>query len=437
MPAPINNFDGTSSTQVSPPDTNGDVGLSNYVESVNTDLAIYDKSGNLLSGPFPANDLFNGFSGACETTNDGDAIIQYDSAADRWVFSQFANAFSGPPFYQCFAVSQTSNPLGSWNRYQFLEPGSDFFDYPKIGIWSDAYYMTANQFQGVNANGVGVFAFNRTQMLAGLSAPPVYKHVNAYGLVPSDIENSSAPPPAGEPEHLMDYPQMNGNKLNMFDFHVDFATPANSTLTGPTPITVNSFDARVCKNILLCIPQKGTSKKVDSLADLLMYQLEYYNYGSTEAMVIDHTIKAGNGANTAIRWYQFRRTTPGSGAWSVQHQGTYSPDSLYRWMPSSALDKNGNFAVGYSTSSEKRYPSIRYAGRLATDPGGQLAQGETQLKKGSGSQTGFGGRWGDYSSMQIDPSDGCTFWYTNEYYPATSRQGWHTRIGSFKFPSCT
>jgi hypothetical protein len=439
MPSTIQNFEGVHYDGSVPPDTNGDVGPTRYVESVNTDLAIYNKTGTLQAGsPFPASDLFNGFTGDCEFTNDGDAIIQYDAQADRWMFTQFANVFSSSgPYSQCFAVSQTPDPAGAYYRYQFAMPGSDFFDYPKTGVWNDAYYMTANQYAGQNGDGVGVFAFDRSDMLAGNATTPLYFHLNQpnYGLVPSDIENSSGPAPGGTPNHLIEYRNRpSGDELWMYDFHADFATPANSTLTGPTALPVKEFDPGACRNIYRCVPQKGTSNKLDSITDLLMYQLEYYNYGGHEDMTISHSIKAKNGVNTAIRWYQLRSTA--SGPWGVYQQGTFSPDSLFRWLPSGALDANGDLAVGYSVSGANRYPSIRYSGRTATDPLNKLSQGEAKVISGQGSETKGGGRWGDYSAMQIDPSDGCTFWYTNEYYPTNSAQHWDTRIASFKFPGC-
>jgi len=440
MPATALNFEGINPDRWVPPDTNGDVGLSNYVESVNTDVGIYDKSGNLQPGtPFHANALFDGFGGPCEVRNDGDPIIQYDALADRWVFTQFAlpgSPWWKPPFYQCFAVSQTADPTGSWYRYQFLMPTYLFEDYPKIGVWPDAYYMTANEFGPRYWEGAGVFAFDRTSMLAGATATFLYQHLGRpnYGLLPSDVENSSAAPPAGEPGHFLEYRDTyNQHALWMYDFDVDFATPANSTLTGPVHLPVDAFRHHVCKPVTRCIPQKGTTRLLDSLADVLMYPLEYYNYGAYEDMVVTHTVKAGKASNTGIRWYQLRST--GGGAWSVYQQGTYAPNALYRWMPSAALDASGNLAVGYSVSSARQYPSIRYAGRLATDPLGELSQGEAIIIAGRGSQTGTN-RWGDYSAMQIDPSDGCTFWYTNEYYSRSSSADWQTRIASFRYPSC-
>lgn len=435
MPSPLATFEGIQAGLYVPPDPNGDVGLSHFVESVNTDLAVYDKTGNLAPGsPFPANELFVGFGGPCEDTNDGDGIIQYDGLADRWVFTQFALPnYPNPPFSQCFAVSQTGDPLGGWYRYEFVTPGQAFNDYPKLAVWPDAYYMTSNQFGPHSFIGSGAFAFDRAAMLAGSSATMVYFQLSKpnYGMLAADVENASSPPPLGEPEHIIGVNRR--DSLRQYDFHVDFATPTNSTLTVPRMLPVDPFVWNPCVNPYSCIPQKGTSNRLDPLTGILLYQLEYFNYGAHEDMVVSHTIKAGN--SSGIRWYQLRSTA--GGPWSVYQQGTHAPDGKFRWLPSGALDADGNYAVGFNASSKRAFPSIRYAGRLESDPLGELAQGEAIMISGGGSQTDGYGRWGDYSSMQIDPSDGCTFWYTGQYYPTSSRQFWHTRVGTFAFPSCT
>jgi hypothetical protein len=111
-----------------------------------------------------------------------------------------------------------------------------------------------------------------------------------------------------------------------------------------------------------------------------------------------------------------------------------------RWLPSIAVDKKWNAAVGYSASGSSIYPGIRYAGRLSTDPSGIMAQGEAILLNGGGSQTTYPlvgriTRWGDYAAMSIDPSDDCTFWFTTEYYQTSGTQ-WRTRIGATRFPTC-
>ncbi len=408
---------------------------------VNLSFAIWDKSGNLLYGPANNNTLWFGFGGPCETTNDGDPIVLYDHLADRWLMSQFANAFSGPPYYQCIAISQTGDPTGAWYRYGFLISNTKFNDYPKLGVWPDGYYMSVNQFDFFGFAGVGAVAFERNKMLAGLPATMVYFDLisvdpNLWAMLPSDLDGLR-PPPAGSPNYFVQfdddawgYPQ---DQLELWEFQVDWTNPPASTFTGPTLLNTAPFDSNMCF-YLNCIPQPGTAQKLDTLSQFMMYRLQYRNFGTHETLVVNHTVDVDGTDHAGIRWYEVR--DPG-GTPSIYQQGTYAPDANHRWMGSIAMDGNGNMALGYSASSSSVYPSIGYVGRLASDPLGTLPQGETALIIGSGSQTHSSGRWGDYSSMSVDPTDGCTFWYTQEYYQTTSSAGWQTRIGSFKFPSCT
>jgi uncharacterized repeat protein (TIGR01451 family) len=449
MPSPIQNFDGvTNVNNVLPPDTEGDVGPSHYVQWVNLSFAIWDKSGNLLYGPAAGNTLWSGFTGLCETTNDGDPIVQYDQLADRWLMSQFAfngvdtNGNPVPPYYQCIAVSQTGDPTGVWNRYAFLVSNTKFNDYPKFGVWPDGYYMTANQFNTDGSwGGAGAFVFERDQMLAGLSAQMVYFDLfsvdpNLGGMLPSDLDGST-PPPIGEPNTFVQmdddsfgYP---ADQLELWQFHVDWTTPLNSTFTGPSLLATADFISNLCSNSTDCIPQPGTPLKLDALSDRLMYRLSYRNFGTHESLVVNHTVDVDGFNHAGIRWYEIRN--PG-GTPAIYQQGTFAPDSDHRWMGSIAMDGAGNIALGYSVSgSTTTFPSIRYTGRLAGDSLGSMTQGEGVLMAGNGSQTSSSGRWGDYSMMAVGPDD-CTFWYTQEYYDATSSSGWKTRIGSFKFVTC-
>ncbi len=224
---------------------------------------------------------------------------------------------------------------------------------------------------------------------------------------------------------------VSNNDLAFWKFHVDWTTPANTTLTGPTTITVAAYNA-LCDGGT-CVPQFGTPQQLDSLADRLMFRLAYRNFGTHESLVVNHSVAPGSGGG-GVRWYEIRSpaTTP-----TVFQQGTYAPDSNFRWMGSVAMDQSGNIALGFSLSGMLLHPEIHYTGRLASDPLGQMTQGEGTIIDGAGSQTTKLNRWGDYSMMGIDPSDDCTFWYTNEYIPSNGTFNWKTRIGSFKFPSCT
>jgi hypothetical protein len=433
-------FDGIPATGVAPPDTVGDVGPKHYIQMVNISFAIYDKSGSLLAGPSPINALWAGFGGPCEANNNGDPIVRYDQLADRWVLSQFA-FFAGA---ECIAVSQTSDPVaGGWFLYEFPTPSIP--DYPKIGVWPDGYYMGTQR--GFPGGGLDVFVFDRVKMLAGLPAGQVQFTVPAPSLflMPSDLDGPA--PPTGTPNFFVrhvDGDQFGGvDRLEMFAFRVNWGNPALSTFTPQAPLPVTAFDAVLCGSPFFgtCVPQPGTAQRLEGLAVWLMWRLQYRNFGTHETLVTNHTIDINGADHAGIRWYELRRT--GIGPWSIFQEGTFSPDEgapgladdPHRWMGSIAMNKDGSIALGYSAASATLFPSIRYATRLKTDPAGQLPLPEVTMLAGGGSQTGTF-RWGNYSSMDVDPTDDCTFWYTTEYYSATSTTGWRTRVGSFTLPSC-
>jgi hypothetical protein len=409
-----------------PPDPNGAAGDTQYVQWVNTSFAVFDKTtGAAVYGPFPGNTLWQGFGGQCELNNDGDPIVLFDHIARRWVFSQPAFSGGNGNYYQCLAVSTTSDATGTYNRYAFSMP--NFNDYPKIAVWPDAYYLSINLFDGPNGNFIGGYAcaFDRTSMLAGAAATvQCFQLSSAYGgLLPSDLDGSTPPPP-GSPNYFL---AIDTNSLDLWSFHVDFAIPANSTFNGPLVLPVNAY-SQACGGGT-CIPQPGTGQQLDSLGDRLMHRLAYRNFGGYETLVANHSVD--NGGPAAVRWYEVRN--PG-GTPTVYQQGTYAPDATSRWMGSIGMDAVGNIAVGYSASSSTLSPSVAYSGRLAADPLGSL-QTESVIVTGAGSQTGTS-RWGDYSGLTIDPIDDCTFWYTNEYLQTTGQFNWSTRVASFKFPGC-
>ena len=413
------NSDGVGANGWTPPDTNGAAGATQYVQWVNVEFAIFDKaSGALVYGPSAGNTLWTGFGGPCETSNSGDPIAQYDKIARRWVLAQ---PVYEPPYMYCVAVSTTSDATGSYNRYSFSFDSFPY--YPKLGVWPDAYYASFNLF-GPYAWGAEVCAFDRNAMLAGDAATAQCflpgATTGAWSLLPSDLDGSRLPP-AGAPNYFL---SLNYNSLDLWQFHVDWAAPANSTFTGPTNLPVAPFD-EAC-----CIPQLGTSQQLDTLSDRLMYRLAYRNDGHHESLVANHSVMAGSVAG--VRWYELR--SPGASP-TVYQQGTYAPDDgNYRWMGSIAMDKAGDLALGYSVSGDNMYPAIRYTGRTRHDPLGTM-ESETSIVEGAGSQQTGIGRWGDFSSMAIDPVDDCTFWYTNEYLQSDG-WNWSTRIASFQFPSC-
>jgi hypothetical protein len=424
------NFDGVGANGFAPPDTNGAVGATQFVQWVNVEFAVYDKSsGKLVTGPSAGNSLWTGFGGQCEAHNDGDPIAQYDKAAGRWVLAQ---PVYEQPYTYCIAVSTTSDATGTYNRYAFPMP--NFPDYPKLGVWPDAYYGTFNLFNGNSFLGAYACAFDRASMLTGAAATEqCFQAGSSFGsLLPSDLDGSTAPP-SGSPDFFLNF---GSNSLNLWKFHVDFANSANSTFTGPTNLSVASF-SETCGGGA-CVPQLGTKQQLDSLADRLMYRLAYRNISGTESLVVNHSVATSTGgrhgsvSGSGIRWYELRNP---NGAPTVYQQATFAPDSNYRWMGSIAMDKNGDIAVGYSVSSSQINPEIHYTGRLATDALNTL-ESESTIINGTGSQTKSLNRWGDYSSMSIDPVDDCTFWYTNEYLVSNGTFNWNTRIASFKFSGC-
>ena len=424
MPTPIANFEGIYNLWGGyPPDTDGDIGPNHFVQFVNVGFQVFSRTGVSLYGPANGNTLWRGFGGPCEVENAGDPIVLYDPLADRWLMSQFTS--QGAPYYECVALSTGPDPTGSYYRYAFLSPQSRFPDYPKLGVWPDGYYMSSNEF-APGFVGAGLFAFERDRMLQGdPGARLVYFHLGAQfgGLLPSDLDGP--PPPAGAPNYFLEWDTT--TQLAMFRFDVDWAVPANSTLTGPVNIPVTAFTAAGG------VPQPGTSVTLASLSDRLMFRLAYRNFGTHESLVVNHSVNAGGVAG--IRWYELRN--PNGSPPTVYQEGTFTlADGTHRWMGSIAQDRMGDIAAMYSASSSALFPSIRYAGRLVTDPLGQFSQGEGTLIAGTGSQTGTGARWGDYSFLGVDPTDDCTFWGTTEYIALTGERTWRTRIGSFRFPSC-
>ena len=481
-PAPGFTFDGNSSADntavfgstVAPPDTNGAVGPTYYVQITNDLVGIYTKSGDLVSPPgkFALSKLFASIGGICAATDDGDIIAQYDKLANRWILSQFG--FTGtatPPYHQCVAISQTADPTGAYYAYDFELPGQEFPDYPKLGTWPNGYFMTTNQFfMGGGFDGAGAFAFNRAKMLLGdPTAEGVYFNLcfqaghcspvhpeGIFGMLPSDFDGLT-PPPAGAVANVFSYPTSvtfgdPADGLRVFDFVPDYANPALSTFTErpestyASPIPVDAWDLRDPPgrgDIFQPPPATGAANRLDAVASRIMHRLQYQNLGGTESLISNITVNvsgvAPNNAasyKAAVRYFQLSRSSP-SGAFSVTEQGTTpAPDDTERWMASAAADNSGDIAVGYSASSLEVPPALRYAGRTPSDPPGTLEDEQT-LFAGIGVQPGTGNRWGDYSAMQVDPSDFCTFWYTNEYYATTNATfNWRTRIGNFRFPGC-
>jgi hypothetical protein len=430
MPSPSQNFNGIAEgvCECIPPDPSGAAGPTQFMEVVNTELAVYSKTGEGKLAPEPTNTLWKEFGpgNPCEKTNSGDATVLFDTMAQRWVIQQFS---LGATYADCVAVSKTSDATKEWYRYEFRY--EHFPDYPKMGVWPDGYYVSFNLFNG-SFIGAEKCALNRSPMLEGKEASQqcfVGASTAGSSLLPATV-NGSTTPPSGQAEWFVGLSPTEANALAFWKFHVDWSNPANTTFTGPTNLSVEGF-SEACGGFGNCVPQSETATQLEGLGDRLLFPLTYRNFGGHQSMVVDHSVATTGGVG--MRWYELRPTE--SGGLSVYQQGTYAPDSTYRWMGSIIMDKVGDMALGYSASSSSLHPQIRYTGRLSTDTLGSMPQGEQTLYSGLGSQTGYS-RWGDYTQMSVDPSEECSFWYVNQYQPSNGAFNWHTRIGSFKFPSC-
>jgi hypothetical protein len=433
----VASFDGIPATGFVPPDAVGAIGPEHFIQMVNTAFAIYSRDGRLLLGPTPINSLWRGFGGPCETENAGDPVARYDHLANRWLVSQFA--IDG--HFQCIAVSRGPDPIGDgWYLYAFptvTSAGTPVTpDYPKIGLWPDGYYMGTQR--GFPDSGLDVWVFERDKMLIGAPARQIQFSVAGHSLflMPSDLDG--ALPPQGAPNifaRQIDGDQWGGpDRIELFAFSVNWSNPSASSFARVASLTVAPFNALLCGDTFdgNCIAQPGVTQKLETLPAWLMWRLQYRNFGTYESLVTNHTVNADGHNRAGIRWYEFRKI-PG-GAWSVFQQGTFSPDSTDRWMGSIALDDVGDMALGYSAGGADLFPGIRMAARRAADPPGTMTS-EIILANGRGSQSGAA-RWGDYSSLSVDPVSPCTFWYTTLYYGATSQAGWQTRIIGVQMPSC-
>jgi hypothetical protein len=464
--APLANFEGLSNQdnfnvfgfRVNPPDPNGDVGPNHYVEMVNLVFAVYDKQGNRLLGPVDTGTLWSGFAVEDCTDPSGDPIVIYDQLEDRWLLTQFTTR--DPIFYNCVAISQTGDPTGAYYRYAFTS-GPFFPDYPKYGVWTNSYLLTSRDFGPTVEYGISVYALEKNKMLAGnpgARAVQFFLDGNAPGmlplvgdgLLPADIDGTRRPRD-GAPAPIVgtqddDYPYgATFDALNIWELDVHWQSTPTASITLKTQLPVAEFDSLFpcAPTSRDCLPQPGITNPNQYL-DILSYRqrptfrLAYRNFGTYEALVTNQSVEALPGI-AGVRWYEIRRT---NGQYSVYQQGTYAPnDGVHRWMGSVAQDKNGNIAAGYSVvNGTTVFPGIRYTGRLASDPLGQMTLGEGVIINGSGVQTTTNSRWGDYTAMTVDPVDDCTFWYVNEYYTAagqaSSAAGWQTRIASFKLPGC-
>jgi hypothetical protein len=446
---------------VAPPDTNAAVGDTQVVQWVNVCYAVFKKStGALIAGPFAGTNFWKGFGAPCETSNDGDIIIQWDKRNHRWLAAQ--NVFSPTPYMTCIAVSQTADATGRYFRYAFPQPG--FPDYPKWGLTPSVYYQTQNDFGNDGSyQGVNVCAYDADLMLKGSNkATQVCILDNSNGtlfddsMLPADDDSDNGPLFEDDLEFGPNPSEVLLGSIDNFlpgdthvyeyVFSVNFNNPAKSTLAGVNgsmPISVPAFNLAFCisQGFLTtdCVPQPDTTAKLDTLGDRLMYRLAHFDETGTQHFLVTHSVNEASNFTgpVAATWYEFRAHGLGSTRLSLYQSGQTPDDGEYRWMGSVAMDKKKDIAIGYSRSSAAPgdYPSIYYAGQTAGDPPG-TTETEALIKQGTGSQPDTDNRWGDYSSMALDGEDSCTFWYTTEYYPATASFSWATWLASLKFPNC-
>lgn len=464
--APAANFEGLGNHdnfslyggRVNPPDPVGAVGPAHYVEAINLAVAVYAKDGTRLLGPVELGSLWDGFAVPQCAQLAGDPIVVYDQFVDRWLITQFTPP-SNTDNWNCVALSQTGDPTGAYYRYAFYT-GANFPDYPKYGLWTDSYVVTTREFGPAGQYGIGVYALEKNKMVNGQPARAVGFYLDGNdpavlplvgdGLLPAYVDGKQKPlsggaiPLVGTQDDGAFY-GATFDALNIFDLKVKWRSTPVASLELKAQLPVASFDSifPCAPTSRDCLPQPGISDP-NQFLDVLSYRqrplhrLAYRNMKTHDALVTSQAVEAAPGV-AGMRWYEIRRS---GGAYSVFQQGTYAPgDGVHRWMGSVAMDRFGNIAMGYSVvNGTSVYPGIRYTGRLAGDTAGLMTLGEGVIMEGSGVQTTTNSRWGDYTSLNLDPVDDCTFWYVNEYYTAagqaSSPAGWQTRIASFRLPGC-
>ncbi len=452
---PTINIAGANFSAVSPPDPTGDIGTTHYVQAANaaggSQFRIYDKAGNLVAGPIAMDSLAAGTPCASGL---GDPVVLFDEAAGRWLFTEFTQVGNA----LCFYISELADPTlaQTWTRYAFTAP--NFPDYPKYGVWPDAYYVGSNE----NGN-VPMYAFDRQRMLAGLpmsvqrfTAAPL-AGFSFQVLQPADLDGADAPPP-GAPgvfiRHRDDEVHNSGSNqptrdfLELFEVRVDWATPANSTLTGPVQIPITEFSSDLNGLATFNVFPQPSGQRIDSLREPVMFRLAYRSFGVFEQLVGNMVTDTDGQDTGGVRWFELRRTAGTLQPWQLYQEGTVAMgDFIDRWMGAIASDKVGNIALAYSAvrdasshglpESDNVSAGLRYIGRRDGDPAQVMTSGESILQQpASGSQSG--NRWGDYHALNIDPVDGCTFWFTGEHVDAThvTASNWATRIGAFAHDNC-
>ena len=420
-----------------------DVGAGHIVQTVNSVLQVWDTSGNQQLAPIATTSLFAGLGGQCGGGgfNAVDTVIRFDELAGRWVLAFVPYDFDFvAPFDVCVAVSTSSDPTGTWSTYSY--EFDNLPTNPRLGVWPDGYYLAIDQLDsGFNFAGIVSVAFDRAAMLGGAESATAIQFSSSsfLSMVPADLDGST-PPANGAPNPQASPGQANWDGspspvMHMFQFHADFVTPENSTLDGPFDVAVPDFNPALCacNGGFSCIPALNGGA-LNSNAGFLMNGMQYRNLGDHESLVVSQTVNVSEGGDQAgVRWYEIRPTAAAAGGvspFSLFQSGTYSPSDTNRWMSSIAMDVSGDIAMGYSISDATIHPGDR----RNRPPGGRSARGDGRgaHHDSPAPAARYLAVWGDYTSMVVDPTDGCTFWYTNEYYDDDSDFDWLTRIGALQ-----
>ncbi|MCH2236148.1 MAG: T9SS type A sorting domain-containing protein [Crocinitomicaceae bacterium] len=402
-----------------PPDPTGAAGHQYYVQAKNGSYRVYSKEGDNEGG--------GSLNGIWGTTGDGDPIVMYDRYADRWFISQFG--LSGNKIF--IAISETSDPTGAYYTYEFSFP--NFPDYPKYGVWHDAYYMTAN----CNPRNNNCIAFEREKMLVGDPTAgkinmsfPFLPVAGFYSVGPAYADGAMAPED-DEPCYFValqdnSWSGVSSDGLKIYSCELNWDSESGS-LSEHEVVDVASFNSIFNPFSFSDLDQLGTSQELDAVEENVMYRVQYRRFANYNVMMVCHTVDADNTNRAAIRWYELREY--GDRDWEVHQQGTYDPDDgNHRWMGSISMDAQGNIALAYSFMGPSDYPGLRYTGRFADDPDGVMTVEEQIAVEGAGSQT-VTNRYGDYGQMTMDPSDDMTFWMTGEWLGSGGSV--RTRVFSF------
>ncbi len=435
LAGPVINFDGQADANSCPPDPDGAVGSTQFVQAVNSSYQVFTKAGAAATGVIDLASLFTNIPG-----DDGDPIVLFDKFADRWVITEFQ--VSVAPCGFSVAISKTADATGGYYVYNFsnaLWSTQNYPDYPKFSVWSDGYYMTGQY------SPEGVVVLDRTRMLAGKqsagmvltaapTSPAYFGGNNSLYTAAKTLDcDASALPPYGSPEYLVFFENLaSGGFSDKIVFYkcMHDTTAHTLAVTRADSLSPTTFNAYFSGGSEMDISQPGSATSLDALDGTFNFRTPFMSFTNHNSVVLCNTVNVGSGV-AGIRWYEIRQNGVGL-PWSIYQQGTYAPaDGSSRWNGSIGMDQNGDIALEYSISSSTVYPSIGYTGRMSTDALNSMTGAEQLAITGTAPAISCGNRWGDYSEMTLDPTDGLTFWNTNEYCKASVQA---SRIFAFKLP---